>query len=229
MLSEEEWGSPAAVSLSVASAPPPSSVPRLQLSPKTFGVSIRTALPLARGTARSRRRRTSPHRRRSGSSAAPAAQTPHLESRARGSSRSRLEKQPRPRAPAPGRRPRRLPRGSSPGTCLPLGPRSPPTPPRPRPPSAAHPPAACRALQLRLGSRLVRVADFSPPAGSLPTLRQPEVSSRHGPGPGARSPPPAAPGASGAQLILNWQGGDWRGRGVPLNFRLGEDASPPRL
>lgn len=201
-------GSPAAaVSLSVASTPSPSSVPRLQLSPKTFGVSIRTALP------RTRRGSVSP--------------PPHVPA----PPGARAPPQPPPRAdPAPqarGRRrePSRAGRGTSPNPAPPpLGPRRPlagrwisaaPPPPAPerrapaRPPRAPTPARSAARPRRRLLAARPSLADPPPPA----------VSSRHGPGPGARRPPPAAPRAPGAQLILNWRGGGrLAGPGVPPRF-----------
>ncbi|XP_060046765.1 basic proline-rich protein-like [Erinaceus europaeus] len=64
-----------------------------------------------------------------------------------------------------------------------------------------------RAPQLRLG----------PPRAAPP--------SRHGPGPGARRPPPATLRAPGAQLIPSRRGGGWRGRGPPRFPVRGRDAS----
>lgn len=147
---------------------------------------------------------------------------PGARGRRREPSRAGRGTRPRPRAPAPGRRPRGLLSRHLPAARSPQRPRP---RPRPRPGSAALPPAR-RALQLRLGPRLVRAAGFSPPAGAARHSRQPAASSRHGPGPGARRPPPAAPSAPGAQLILNWRGAPGGAAGPP-RFPASGDASPP--
>jgi hypothetical protein len=177
----------------------PSSTPRLQLSPKTFGVSIRTAFP------RTRRGSVSPP-------------PPHVPA----PPGARAPPQPPPRAdPAPPARaggashagpgqgrcstPRPAAR-VSPHTCRPPAPAPAPRP-RPRPGAPRSRPPAARSNSARSAAR--------------PRCRlcrpEPRRPARHGPRPRARSPPPAAPRAPGAQLIPNWRGGA-RGAGGPSRF-----------
>lgn len=202
----------AAVGLSVASTPPPPASRACSFPPKTFGVSIRTALP------RTRRGSVSPPHvptaGRSGSLRSPRrAQTPPG-ARGRRREPSRAGRGTRPPTPRP--RPRAAARAGLLSRHLPAA-RSPQRP-RPRPwprPGRALPPAR-RALQLRLGPRLVRAAGFSPPAGAARrcSASPPPPHVARAPVPAAL--PPAAPSAPGAQLIL--------GGGAP-----GEAAGPPRF
>lgn len=200
------WGgagsSPAiAVSLSVASTPPPSSVPRLQLSPKTFGVSIRTAFP------RTRRGSVSP--------------PPHVPA----PPGARAPPQPPPRAdPALRARSRRLEQsrggpetGLSP--ALPAAPVSPGHLPRRSVPAAPAPPPRPGAPRSR-----------PPPAQSLavPPARRRLLLP---PWPGPPGPPPPArrlprPGGSADPELA---GGRLAGLEVPLDRRLRVRTRRPRV